>query len=401
MNLLLKTILLLIITSAGFAQDTVIQNKIKYYNNKVEKYLDKEKALLGYYYSIDKSGIKIFASSKDKLNNKAEFKVSWDSIDLSNRTSNKIKNDAVKKLSGYKIAIDAGHTAGDIAGGKLEQKHLKFNINTTEGKRDSIEIAEGMLTFATAKLLKEKLEAEGAEVFMTRKFNGATAFGVAFENWLRINYKNAVDSLYRIGEITEQRKQWLLTKATKRDKFKMVFKDIELQKRGEIINNYQPDFTVIIHYNVDETNLGWAKPTNKDFDMTFVSGAFMKNDLSTKEKRLEFLRILISNDLEKSITLSSEVIKSFEKTLSVKTATSADAKYLYQSCLSTNEKGVYCRNLQLTRFIHSPLVYGETLYQDNGNECVLLNNETDKTKNKRVQQVAEAYFQGVISYINK
>jgi len=65
------------------------------------------------------------------------------------------------------------------------------------------------------------------------------------------------------------------------------------------------------------------------------------------------------------------------------------------------EPGVYCRNLQLTRYIHSPLVYGETLYQDNINECIMLNQERDKTKNKRIQQVADAYFQGILDYVNK
>ena len=230
MNRLLNIFLLLIITSAGYAQNSDVQNKINYYKEKAEKYLDKQKALEGYY-SIDKSGIKVFASSKDKLSNKAEYSASWDSI-LHLNQSSKPKSESIKKLTGYRIAIDAGHTAGDLASGQLEQKHLKFNVAEANGKLDSIEIAEGMLTFATAKLLKEKLETEGAEVFMTRSFNSATAFGVTFENWLKTSYLNAIDSLYKAGEITLERKQWLLTKATKVDKFKLVFKDIELKKRA-------------------------------------------------------------------------------------------------------------------------------------------------------------------------
>ena len=400
MNVLIKTFfLLLFIANVCFAQDTVIQNKINYYNNKAEKYLDKQKVLQAYY-SIDKEGIKVFALPKDKLNNKAEYTVSWDSIMLLNQ-SPKIKKEEKNGLSGYKIAIDAGHIASDLSTGKLEQKHLKFNIVNTDGKLDSIEIAEGMQTFATAKLLKEKLEAQGANVFMTRAFNGSTAFGITFDDWLKTHYNNAVDSLYKIGQITVEKKNWLLTKATKRDKFKLIFKDIELKKRAEIINNYKPDFTIIIHYNVDETNIGWAKPTSKDFNMTFVGGAFMKNDLSTPVKRFDFLMLLISDDLEKSMALSSEMVNSFEKILSVKTASINDAKYLHEGCLSTEEKGVFCRNLQLTRMIHSPLVYGETLYQDNINECELLNKEVDKTKNERVKQVSEAYYEGIMNYIKK
>ncbi|MBA3706168.1 MAG: hypothetical protein H0W84_09795 [Bacteroidetes bacterium] len=133
--------------------------------------------------------------------------------------------------------------------------------------------------------------------------------------------------------------------------------------------------------------------------MAFVGGAFMRSDLPSREKRFEFLRLLVSDDLEKSIALSSSVVKSFEKILDVKTAGPKDATYLIQGCLPTLQEGVYCRNLQLTRYIHSPLVYGESLYQDNIDECKLLNMESDKTKNARIQQVAEAYFQGILNYV--
>jgi len=424
-SIIIITILFFNSGLTSFAQDTTVQSKIKYYIEKAEKYLDREKALSGYY-SIDKNGIIMYASAKNKAMGKKEFLLRWNELEIFNeyelfecRTrfdtykfggvycgpgvcERYIKPDtgSPKQLSKCRIAIDAGHIAGDMEMGEIEKKEVKFKRDSLNGLTDSISFAEGMLTFATAKLLKEKLEAEGAEVFMTRTFNGGSAFGVNFNDWLKTSYKKAIDSLSKIGEITAEKKKWYLSsKCTKRDKFRLIFKDIELQKRGEIINRYHPDFTIIIHYNVDETNLGWTKPGNKDFNMTFVGGAFMKNDLSAIDKRFEFLRLLVSDDLEKSISLCSEVIKSFEKTLLVKTATATDAKYLRESCLITDEKGVYCRNLQLTRFIHSPLVYGETLYQDNINECKLLNEESDKTKNKRVQQVAEAYYNGILNYV--
>lgn len=134
-------------------------------------------------------------------------------------------------------------------------------------------------------------------------------------------------------------------------------------------------------------------------DMTFVGGAFMRSDLASAEKRFEFFRLLVSDDLESSVSLSSCVVNSFESTLNVPTAAISDAKYLREGCLATTAKGVYCRNLQLTRYVHSPLVYGETLFQDNVNEAQALSRETDKTKNERVQQVAEAYYKGILNYI--
>lgn len=418
--------LFLFLSTNSIAQQDV-QSKIKYATEKAETYLDKEKALSGYY-SIDKEGIKIYSSPQNKAIKKPEFTVNWlmsDYLDdkIKNYTYQQLfdiyfktgtfkfpegeypdavyikKNPNAKKLEGIRIAIDPGHIANDFTMGDLEKKHIIIKGDSINGIKDSIEIAEGILTFATAQLLKDKLEKEGATVFLTRTADHC-AFGKTFTQWKKSDLKNAVDSLYKIGELKSSQKQYFLSAKVKdRDIFRVIFRDLELAKRAELINKFKPDYTVLIHFNVDETNSDWKKTTDKNFNMCFVAGAFMKNDLSSKEKRFEFLRLLITDDLEKSIMLSSYVTKQFETELQVQTATIRDAKYLIEGCLPTNADGVYCRNLQLPRYIHSPLVYGETLYQDNINECKLLGKETDKTKNKRIQQVAEAYFKGIINFV--
>lgn len=430
-------VLFLSFSWACVAQNLEIPSKIKHYTEKAQNFLDKEKAL-GNFYSITEEGIKIFSTSEEKKINKHEFFVSWKEIGsyysvLKNQSAIANKNiyesraytyESCKKyfapvisngtkledspyalevpvaLAYKKIAIDPGHIASDFLMGDLEKKHIIIKGDNTNGIKDSIEIAEGMLTLATAELLKEKLEKEGAQVLITRA-GDKCAFGKTYQQWKKDDLKTAVDSLYKIGEIKAWQKDYFLSsKAKDRDIFRVIFRDLELAKRVELINNFQPDFTIVIHYNVDETNLDWNKTTTKNYNMCFVGGAFMKNDLSTKEKRFEFLRLLITDDLEKSIAISSSVIKSFESELKVPTATVRDAKYLTEGCLPAEENGVYCRNLQLPRYIHSPIVYGETLYQDNINECKLLSAETDKTKNKRVQQVADAYFKGILNYVN-
>ena len=418
--------LFLFLSTNSIAQQD-IQSKIKYATEKAETYLDKEKALSGYY-SIDKEGIKIYSSPQNKAIKKPEFTVNWlmsDYLDdkIKNYTYQQLfdiyfktgtfkfpegeypdavyikKNPNAKKLEGIRIAIDPGHIANDFTMGDLEKKHIIIKGDSINGIKDSIEIAEGILTFATAQLLKDKLEKEGATVFLTRTADHC-AFGKTFTQWKKSDFKNAVASLYKIGEFKSSQKQYFLSAKVKdRDIFRVIFRDLELAKRAELINKFKPDYTVVIHFNVDETNSDWKKTTDKNFNMCFVAGAFMKNDLSSKEKRFEFLRLLITDDLEKSIMLSSYVTKQFETELQVQTATILDAKYLIEGCLPTNADGVFCRNLQLPRYIHSPLVYGETLYQDNINECKLLGKETDKTKNKRIQQVAEAYFKGIINFV--
>lgn len=434
--------ILLFFQTAVFAQsDSIVQALHK----KAQAFLLKDTSLSAYY-TIDTAGIKMYSSGTHKKDSTLEFAISFADVPylrniLKNQTADTLisrykkgtllhinnketrsltgqvsvvgcvvsyvdnkQNIAapVTKLNGLKIAIDPGHIAGDMEMGEMEKKSLHFPYTTSNGTLDSIHIAEGMLTFATAQLLKNKLEAQGAEVLLTRPANNVSAYGLTFDEWLKKDYTKTVDSLYKLGRISAYQKQFFRSsKPGKRDKFRVIFKDAELSKRAEIINAYHPDITVIIHYNVDENNTDWKKPTEKNFNMVFVPGAFMHNDLSSPEKRFAFLRLLLSDDIEQSIALSSSVVKSFEHSLGVKTATVNDATYLKDGCLTTDEQGVYCRNLQLTRYVHGVLVYGETLYQDNVKECVLLNKETDKTKNERVQQVAEAYFQGIVEYVNK
>lgn len=424
MKHLLNIQLFLLLGANIFAQVDV-PSKIKCHTEKAQNYLDKEKALSGYY-SIDKDGIKMYASPADKTNHKIEFQIDWSDTYAFKQSCEMYSaeklmeiykkgkltpiiqdgvyignNRSEKKLQGFKIAIDPGHIAHNFEMGDLEKKHIIIKGDSINGIKDSIEIAEGILTFATAQLLKDKLEKEGATVLMTRTADKC-AFGKTYQQWKKEDLKTAVDSLYKIGELKASQKQYFLSaKAKDRDIFRVIFRDLELAKRVELINNFKPDYSVVIHYNVDETNLDWNKTTTKNYNMCFVGGAFMRTDLSTKEKRFEFLRLLITDDLEKSIAISSSVIKSFETELNVPTATARDAKYLIEGCLPTEAPGVYCRNLQLTRYIHSPVIYGETLYQDNINECKLLYQETDKTKNKRVEQVADGYFKGILNFVTK
>jgi len=421
---------LLFLNNFCFSQDAATLLRVKYFTEKAQNYLDKEKALSGFY-SIDKDGITMYASAINKANHKDEFFIGWNNLvhfndqikrcipGIAFETYKSGKYGAVvscmipekivdrvytpekKPLEGLKIALDPGHIAYDFEMGDLEKKHIKMKADTARGLNDSVEIAEGMLTYATAQLLKTKLEKEGAEVLLTRK-DGNSAFGKTYGQWKKEDLAKAVDSLAKTGELKAgQKKYFLSEKAKDRDIFRVIFRDLELAKRVELINKYKPAFTVIIHYNVDETNKEWDKPSGRNMNMAFVGGAFMKNDLSDMEKRIEFLRLLISDDIEKSVSLREAVVSAFEKKLDVPTATIRSAKYLIEGCLPTGINGVYCRNLQLPRYIHTPLVYGETLFQDNIGEVQLLNKEADKTKNERVQRVAEAYFQGILDYVNK
>ncbi len=304
-----------------------------------------------------------------------------------------------KPLCEKKIMIDPGHMAGTMQMARIEQKYLHFSQqNCPNLKLDSLDIAEGILTFQTASILKKMLEEKGVTVALTRKEN-ATSFGCTYEEWIKNHKKRTLDSLLKIKKIVAQKHKWLM-KMNKGKFFVEFFKDFELLQRSRVINTFKPDLTVIIHYNVDEKNVPWEKPSNKDLCMAFIPGCVLNDNLETTAGKINFLRLLLSDDVDKSEKVSGLLVEELSKNLDVPIAKSSDATYLNEHCTATSSAGVFCRNLALCRLVQSPLMYGECLYQDHETECYeLLKNTENKygvQTNKRVVLAAESFYNAII-----
>lgn len=321
-------------------------------------------------------------------------------LNLSARPSVSFQASDPLPLKGFRIALDPGHSAITLAEAQLEQKFLYFAKPDNSG--DSVRIFESLLTFNTASILKKMLEEKGATVMLSRNAADYTSFGCSLTEWMRVHKKRSLDSLYHAGSLPLAKYQHLL-KATDYTVFWDFFRDFDLAHRATLINDFAPHVTLIIHYNVDEKNLPWNKYTSKNFTMAFIGGAFTADNLSRTEGRVNFVRLLISPQLNNSQRLASETVGQFKKQLDIEIAKATDADYLKNNCLSTSSPGVFCRNLALCRKINSPLVYGESLYQDNVLESsLLMGTELDlyglKT-NKRLQQVANSYYEGLLAFL--
>ena len=396
----------------------------------VSTYIDLNNSLSAYY-SIDNKGVSIYESANSKLNNKVECKIFWSELptfkyllatvsydSLLNIFKNKgdkkfdfsaAKNknenlvpDTLQLLKGKKIAIDPGHISGDMELGKIEYKYLRLKKDSLKGIQTPIELIEGNLTLATAHFLKEKLESQGATVLLTREKSGQSAFGISYDEWLKSANNKTFEDAYANKEITLEEKNRFIKKRNRSDIFQTYFKFADMRERALKINNFHPDLALVVHYNVNEKNIPWTGVTPKNFCMTFVPGNIKNEYFEKLENRLELLRLIITNDIESSIALSSNVTASFEKVLQVPLATKKDAEYLEKESLETKGDGVFIRNLALTRLIHGTMVYGESLYQDNEKECKLLSELTTSingiSTSVRVKQVANAYYDAILRY---
>lgn len=390
------------------------------------------------HYAFTKAGVQINTSVAHVSNGWApEYTVNWDEIELfrklvndfsraeamrimqekgskpfTTEVRNKISNfdkvydmsvDASRPLTGHTIVIDPGHIANDLALGKTEQKYIEI---TPADSSPKIELVEGQLTWHTAMMLKARLEKAGATVFLTRSGPGMTAFGKTFAQWREQDFKRTLDSLVKVkGKNDPGLKLVLGGKTDDRSVFRYVFRDAELRKRSELINAWKPDYTVIIHFNVDETNVDWKKTSDKNFCMAFVPGGFAAGELNDAERRFDFLRLMLTNELDASIALSAATTAQFTEKLNVPLAKKTDASYLATDCVYTGRPGVYSRNIALTRLVQGTFVYGETLYQDNKEECYRLMKKnwrdpySDLQTSERLGQVADAYYQGILKMV--
>lgn len=415
----------------------------RYFTEKV-KLLDRDNALRNQY-RIDLYGVTVYASAAANAAHNPEYFVSWSDLDLfrnivqraerseaigilQQKKSNPFPPEVVREyeksdvrrtnehaalnktqpLAGYRIALDPGHVADDLDMGKVEQKYLDFKLPGKNSDSVPVQLVEGQLTWATALLLKTRLEKAGATVLLTREGPGMTAFGKTYRQWMQDDYQRTLDSLVKVKGANDPGLRHVLHESHPDPyaRFRYVFRDAELRKRAERINAFHPDYTLIIHYNVDETNTDWKKTSDRDFCMAFVGGAFQAGELDDAEKRYDFLRLLLTEELEKSTRFSSACISSCSDALGVPLAKQNDATYLVSSCKKTSAAGVFARNLANTRLVQGTLEYGETLYQDNVSESLfLMQNDvlipgTETMTSKRVATVANAYYDAVIKAVS-
>jgi len=313
-------------------------------------------------------------------------------------------NRVVGGLKGKKIAIDPGHLGGKYA--RVEERYIDMKANPAISSSEQIQFDEGTLTVLTARKLRSFLEDEGAEVFLTRTEPGESVYPIPFDKWKGSpEYDKAIDD--KVSLISDPQKKAeakaFFTTAKDNVLFRSLYNNLDIKERARLINEFKTAATVAIHYNaaggndpVSGQNLG----TSRNYHMVFVPGAFAKGELGTEEARYHFIRLLVGSEVDDSILLSSAIATHFQSLqVPLAAASEESAPYLQKFCLPTHAEGVFCRNLALIRLIRGPIGYGESLCQDNYQECLLLNERTEdidgfKTS-PRVTAVAKAYFEAL------
>jgi N-acetylmuramoyl-L-alanine amidase len=338
---------------------------------KIATYLLKDPEIANYF-SISEDAFLLYESPEAKTRGKEEFRLRF------GQKSPPAKRIGKEGLKGVKIALDPGHFGGYLS--RLEQRFVEIE---SEDKK-VLSFDEGTLTLLTALFLKDFLEKEGAEVFLTRQELASGAIEKGYYDWLQDHPQ--WQSIENQGKV-----------------FREVYNPLDLKRRAQKINAFSPDLTVIIHYNAHEEPEE-RRVTERNYNMVFLPGSFCRNELSDKTSRYEFVRLLVSDDIEQSEKFCRIVIEKMKNVLSVPSVSEEEGiRYLKNSSLEI-ASGVYARNLCLTRLVHGPLCYGESLVQNNRSECQLLAKQEEQIGSRkapfRVKQVAIAYFLAIQEYFS-
>jgi len=336
-------------------------------------FLQKDGAI-GNYFSLSNDAFKLFNSE-----GQVEYELKLTSEAAAKQIAKR------QSLIGVKVAIDPGHLGGAYA--TLEDRFIDIPLSLE--RANPIRFDEGTLCFLTAVYLKLLLEKEGAIVMLTRDRIGSGVYEDDFFDWLKKNTQ-----------------LWMGEGGSLKKIFGKYYNPLDLRARAKKINEFAPDLTVVIHYNA--TEIEGNVPSNHNvsplnYNMVFVPGAFCHNELIDRDSRYEFLRLLVSNDLHCSLSLSKAVLDKLGEHLQVPPISKHDgANYLNRVGMKVHE-GIYARNLALTRLIHGPVCYGETLIQNNIDECVKLAKNDfvigGQQCSSRIKQVAEGYFEGIKEYL--
>lgn len=251
-----------------------------------------------------------------------------------------------------RIAIDPGHLGGPFA----EREHRLF-VKKRGWFKEPKELREGDLNAIVAELLADAAKHLGLDVLLTR-----TGPEPVFKG--------------------------------KQDDFD-VFYRTELLRRCEIINDFKPDLTLLIHFNA--TDLApFVGADGPNGPMAFVFGYPLRSEAMHWEKREEIFAKVMDNSFAMSKAVAGLCVQQLAASFGLPALSPPYAHFTPETAAKFKEiaPGVCLRNLLQLRKIQGPAVLVEGTFMNNSTEFEkLCDNDTlkgIKTVPHRCVQYAEA-----------
>jgi len=240
-----------------------------------------------------------------------------------------------KPLAGLKIAIDPGHIGGSWA--KVEERWFQIG--------NSKPVAEGDMTLYVAKLLVPRLEALGAQVFLTRA-------------------KPTPVTTLRPDRLKKTAAQSLADKGTKATDFRLqkeseilFYRVGEIRRRGKLVNEtIRPDLVLCLHFNAEAWGNA-ARPTLVDANHLhfLISGALSSDELAYEDQRFDMLIKLLNRSYTEELAITDIMAKKMAEATGL-----PPYHYVGAPAIRVNDNPyIWARNLLANRLFVCPVIYFE------------------------------------------
>lgn len=257
-----------------------------------------------------------------------------------------------KPLDRLRVAIDPGHIGGKW--GQVEDRSTFY--------RGIGRIQEGDMNIITARILKEKLEQLGANVFLTREdMEPATPLrpddliNEAETLLLKTNPKRAT----RLKSLPEH-----LARQDLRNIANFLFcRFYEKRARAQKIrSSFEPDITVVLYINATPRS-GRARLTPANQVILFVHGSYIREELQDPDQRLRLLYKLLDNATPIETEVASAIARAFVRHTGLPAVPYGNSKNTRE--VVPDYRYVVARNLAANREIDGPVVTTEPFFMNN------------------------------------
>jgi N-acetylmuramoyl-L-alanine amidase len=289
-----------------------------------------------------------------------------------------------------RIVLDPGHSGG--AWSLSEQRHT-----SRDGRPP---VREGDLTWATARLVEQRLRERGLEVQLTRgpppeapyPAEADPAFDLERETGLWLSERHRVRPPW-LAPLWAHR-LWREGQDFARDRPFEVYTHYDLRRRGAVAERFDADVTLSLHYNFTRSELNGV--------LVFVQGNALPDELATASQRFWALRHVLAGSLPETRRLASALGRELMRGMDLPALPMENDADLFASRLPVDPShGVYARNLAVLRrspgialMLEGPCLSQRDEYQRmQGTEI-----EVDGRRYPdRVRQYAEAVAAGLIA----
>ncbi len=251
--------------------------------------------------------------------------------------------DPAKPLAGLKVALDPGHIGGSFA--KMEERWFRIG--------NSAPVTEGDMTLRVAKLLVPRLQALGAEVFLTR----SKPAPVTPQRPQQLRAA-AAESLKQKGDAATP-------VAVAKESERLFYRASEIRRRARIVNEAEhPDVVVCLHFNAEE----WGDEKNPRLTTEnhlhfLLTGAMTRDELSYDDQRLDMLVKLLNRSFAEELPLTNALADTMSRATGLPPYT-----YRGGSVVRVNDNPyVWARNLLANRLFTCPVVYAEPYVMNSRN----------------------------------